>query len=165
MHLWLAEMTMKWQAFQDPVSQEISNRFKGLVPESAADLALPQHHKHRLPMAGLQLLSITVKIEIHLLNKDRIQEELPLDRSKAREFELEETETKDVIEIPAQENLPQAVALKKAESEPTNSSERRSESGHSWVKKELLSDSNSLKRAFVLKEILDKPKSLKSLSS
>ena len=79
--------------------------------------------------------------------------------------ELEETETKDIIEIPAQENLPQSVALKKAESEPTNSSERRSESGHSWVKRELLSDSNSLKRAFVLKEILDKPKSLKSLSS
>ena len=79
--------------------------------------------------------------------------------------EMEETDTKDVNEIPAQENLPQAVALKKAESEPTNSSERRSESGHSWVKKELLSDSNSLKRAFVLKEILDKPKSLKSLSS
>lgn len=79
--------------------------------------------------------------------------------------EMEETDTKDVNEIPAQENLPQAVALKKAESESTNSSERRSESGHSWLKKELLSDSNSLKRAFVLKEILDKPKSLRTLSS
>ena len=79
--------------------------------------------------------------------------------------ELEETDAKDENDIPAQENLPQAVALKKVGIEPVNTSERQAESGHSWLKEELLSDSNSLKRAFVLKEILDKPKSLKSLSS
>ena len=37
----------------------------------------------------------------------------------------------------------------------------RIQGSHSWIKKELFSNRNSLKRAFLLKEILDKPKSLR----
>ena len=79
--------------------------------------------------------------------------------------ELEETNNKTENETPEKESLSQAVASKKIEIEPAIYSESHSESGHSWLKKELLSDSNSLRRAFVLKEILGKPKSLKSLTS
>ena len=38
----------------------------------------------------------------------------------------------------------------------------RIQGSHNWIKKELFSNRNSLKRAFLLKEILDKPKSLRS---
>ena len=42
-----------------------------------------------------------------------------------------------------------------------SSGNNRIQGRHNWIKKELFSNRNSLKRAFLLKEILDKPKSLR----
>lgn len=42
-----------------------------------------------------------------------------------------------------------------------SSANNRIQGRHNWIKKELFSNRNSLKRAFLLKEILDKPKSLR----
>ena len=94
-----------------------------------------------------------------------VEPEIPEPSPTHLHSELEETSNDAENEIPEQESLPQAVALKKIEIESAINSDSHSESGHSWLKKELLSDSNSLRRAFVLKEILGKPKSLKSFSS
>lgn len=60
--------------------------------------------------------------------------------------------------------LPQAVAIKKEEDFPTYSSRNSRQGTHSWIKRDLFSSRNSLKQAFVLKEILDKPKSLRTFS-
>ena len=45
--------------------------------------------------------------------------------------------------------------------EPTKANLASQEVNHSWVRKELLGGSDSLKKAIVLKEILDQPKSLR----
>ena len=52
--------------------------------------------------------------------------------------------------------LPQAIAIKKEQGFPTDTN--RIQGSHSWIKRDLFSNRNSLKQAFVLKEILDKPK-------
>jgi len=45
-----------------------------------------------------------------------------------------------------------------------SASKNKIDASHSWIRQDLFSSSNSLKKAFVLKEILDKPKSLRSFS-
>ena len=78
---------------------------------------------------------------------------------------IEEVESKTEDEKQLSNNiLPQAVAIKKEEDFPTYSSRNSRQGTHSWIKRDLFSSRNSLKQAFVLKEILDKPKSLRSFS-
>ena len=63
-----------------------------------------------------------------------------------------------------EEILHQAVAVRKEKDFPSSASKNKSDASHNWIRQDLFSSSNSLKKAFVLKEILDKPKSLRSFS-
>ena len=75
-----------------------------------------------------------------------------------------ESETKDKKQLSNEDILPQAVAIKKEQDFPTDTSRNSRQGTHSWIKRDLFSNRNSLRQAFVLKEILDKPKSLRSFS-
>jgi len=75
-----------------------------------------------------------------------------------------ESETEDEKLLSNEDILPQAVAIKKEQGFPTDTSRNSRQGTHSWIKRDLFSSRNSLRQAFVLKEILDKPKSLRSFS-
>ena len=75
-----------------------------------------------------------------------------------------ESETEDEKLLSNEDILPQAIAIKKEQSFPTDTSRNSRQGSHYWIKRDLFSSRNSLKQAFVLKEILDKPKSLRSFS-
>ncbi|MEC7802858.1 MAG: hypothetical protein VX467_06740 [Verrucomicrobiota bacterium] len=79
-------------------------------------------------------------------------------------MEAGESEFHDDEQHLIEEILPQAVAVKKEKDFPSSASKNKSDASHSWIRQDLFSSSNSLKKAFVLKEILDKPKSLRSFS-
>ncbi len=79
-------------------------------------------------------------------------------------MEAGESEFHDDEQHLIEEILPQAVAVKKEKDFPSSASKNKIDASHNWIRQDLFSSSNSLKKAFVLKEILDKPKSLRSFS-
>jgi len=83
----------------------------------------------------------------------------PVIPTEAGESEFHDDEQHLIEEI-----LPQAVAVRKEKDFPSSASKNKSDASHNWIRQDLFSSSNSLKKAFVLKEILDKPKSLRSFS-
>jgi hypothetical protein len=79
---------------------------------------------------------------------------LPLENEKGGINENEEIPSEKIIP----ESLPQMGEKVQLGFSTANS---RMQGSHNRIKKELFSNRNSLKRAFLLKEILDKPKSLR----
>ena len=79
---------------------------------------------------------------------------LPLENEKRGINEDEEIPSQKIVP----ESLPQMGEKVQLGFSIANS---RMQGSHNWIKKELFSNRNSLKRAFLLKEILDKPKSLR----
>ena len=77
-------------------------------------------------------------------------------------FEYKEESINEDEEVRSEKIIPEALPLmgKKVQlgfSTPNNRIQVR----HNWIRKELFANRNSLKQAFLLKEILDKPKSLR----
>jgi hypothetical protein len=77
-------------------------------------------------------------------------------------FEYDEGDINENEEIPSEKIIPEALPQMGEKLQLGFSiANNRIQGRHNWIKKELLSNRNSLKRAFLLKEILDKPKSLR----
>jgi hypothetical protein len=77
-------------------------------------------------------------------------------------FEYDEGDINENEEIPSEKIIPEALPqMGKKLQLGFSTANNRIQGRHNWIKKELLSNRNSLKRAFLLKEILDKPKSLR----
>lgn len=86
---------------------------------------------------------------------DSIPPPLPLEKETIVAAEEEEFSTDEVF--------PKALSQpKNANVFRYNSDKSHMNGRHGWIKKELFTSQNSLKRAVILKEILDKPKSLRS---
>ena len=80
---------------------------------------------------------------------------LPLEKETIVAVEEEEFSTDEIF--------PKALSQPKdANVFRYNSDKSHMNGRHGWIKKELFTSQNSLKRAVILKEILDKPKSLRS---
>ena len=94
-----------------------------------------------------------------VLQPEFTEDDPPVIPMEAGESEFHDDEQHFIEEI-----LPQAVAVKKEKDFPSSASKNESDASHNWIRQDLFSSSNSLKKAFVLKEILDKPKSLRSFS-
>lgn len=92
------------------------------------------------------------------------QPEVPLPEVNAPSVSLEENEP--VVDynkpITNEKDSSRPTSYQKVERVRTETPVTNGLIGHSWIKNDLLSNRNSLKRAVVLKEILDKPKSLRS---
>lgn len=80
-------------------------------------------------------------------------------------IEADEPEYHAEKQLIKEEILPHTAALKSEEDFPTSTQKEQNEASHRWIKQNLFSGRNSLRQAFVLKEILDKPKSLRNFSS
>jgi hypothetical protein len=77
-------------------------------------------------------------------------------------FEYDEGGINENEEIPSEKIIPEALPQMGEKLQlGFSTANNRIQGRHNWIKKELLSNRNSLKRAFLLKEILDKPKSLR----
>ena len=77
-------------------------------------------------------------------------------------FEYEEEGINEDEEIRSEKIVPEVLPQMENKVQlGFSTANNRNQGRHNWIKKELFSNRNSLKRAFLLKEILDKPKSLR----
>jgi hypothetical protein len=77
-------------------------------------------------------------------------------------FEYEEEGINEDEEIRSEKIVPEVLPQMENKGQlGFSTTNNRIQGSHNWIKKELFSNRNSLKRAFLLKEILDKPKSLR----
>jgi len=77
-------------------------------------------------------------------------------------FEYEEESINEDEEIRSEKIVPEVLPQMENKVQlGFSTANNRNQGRHNWIKKELFSNRNSLKRAFLLKEILDKPKSLR----
>jgi hypothetical protein len=77
-------------------------------------------------------------------------------------FDYEEEGINEDEEIRSEKIVPEVLPqIEKKDQLGFSTPNNRIQGRHNWIKKELFSNRNSLKRAFLLKEILDKPKSLR----
>ena len=77
-------------------------------------------------------------------------------------FEYEEEAINEDEEIRSEKIVPEVLPQMENKVQlGFSTANNRIQGRHNWIKKELFSNRNSLKRAFILKEILDKPKSLR----
>src|SRR6056300_1405552 len=77
-------------------------------------------------------------------------------------FEYEEESINEDEEIRSEKIVPEVLPQMENKVQlGFSTAKNRNQGRHNWTKKELFSNRNSLKRAFLLKEILDKPKSLR----